>query len=117
VVFGPSLRVEVGEDLSLVSRTVADGAGVDRTVPFESLSGGAREQLGVIARLACAALVEDQGGVPVILDDALGFSDPRRLEEMGALLSLAGRRSQVIVLTCFPDRYRHVGGATVVRMA
>jgi len=111
VVFGPSLRIEVADDLSLVSRTVDD-----RTVPFDSLSGGAREQLGLIARLACAGIVEGQGGLPVVLDDALGFSDPRRLEEMGALLALAGRKSQVILLTCFPDRYRHVGGATVVRM-
>jgi len=117
VVYGPSFRVEVGEDLSLVSRTVADETGASRTVPFDSLSGGTREQLGVISRLACASLVEEQGGVPVILDDALGFSDPQRLEGMGALLSLAGRRAQVILLTCVPDRYRAVGGARVVRMS
>jgi hypothetical protein len=116
VVYGRSLHVEVGEDLSMVSRTIADATGMVRTVPFDGLSGGTKEQLGIISRLACASLVEDQGGVPVILDDALGFSDPQRLEAMGALLSLAARRSQVILLTCFPDRYRAVGGARVVRM-
>ena len=57
------------------------------------------------------------GGVPVILDDALGNSDPRRLEAMGAVLAVAGRQSQIIVLTCQPDRYEHVGGAHVVRLS
>ena len=112
VVFGASLGLEVGEDLRVRSRTL-DG----RTVPYESLSIGAREQLGVLTRLACAMLVAEDGGVPVMLDDTLGFSDPRRLEAMGAVLSLAGASCQVIVLTCYPDRYRHVGGARTVLLS
>ena len=112
VVFGASLGLEVGEDLRVRNRTL-DG----RTVPYESLSIGAREQLGVLTRLACAMLVADDGGVPVMLDDTLGFSDPRRLEAMGAVLSLAGTSCQVIVLTCYPERYRHVGGAKTVSLA
>jgi hypothetical protein len=111
VVFGESLRVDMTEDLKIASRTL------DRkTVPFGSLSVGAREQLGVITRLACAMIVAPDGGVPLILDDALGYSDPDRLEAMGAVLSLAGRSCQVIVLTCYPDRYRHVGEATIQRI-
>lgn len=43
----------------------------------------------------------------------MGLPDPARLETMGALLSLAGRTAQVLVLTWYPDRYRHVGDATV----
>ena len=109
VVFGPSLDVEVGDDLRVRSRTL-DG----RTVPYESLSIGAKEQLGVTMRLAGAMLVAEDGGVPVMLDDTLGFSDPRRLEAMGAVLALAGTSCQVIVLTCYPERYRHVGGARTV---
>ena len=112
VVFGPSLSLEVGEDLRVRSRTL-DG----RTVPYESLSIGAREQLGVLTRLACAILVAGDGGVPVMLDDTLGFSDPRRLEAMGAVLSIAGKSCQVIVLTCYPERYRHVGGARTVALS
>ncbi|MDO8485004.1 MAG: hypothetical protein Q7S35_08655 [Candidatus Limnocylindrales bacterium] len=87
-----------------------------RTIPFESLSMGAQEQLGLISRLACAMIVAPDGGVPLILDDALGNSDPQRLEAMGAVLSVAGRHCQIIVLTCQPDRYGHVGEATVVRL-
>lgn len=52
-------------------------------------------------------------GEPLILDDALGYSDPGRLEAMGAVLALAGRSCQVILLTCYPERYRHVGGAAI----
>jgi hypothetical protein len=36
---------------------------------------------------------------------------------MGAVLAVAGRQSQIIVLTCQPDRYEHVGGAQIVRLS
>lgn len=111
VVFGPSSSIAVDERLQIVSRT-RDG----QTVPYESLSAGAREQLGVLARLACAMLAADGGGVPVMLDDTLGFSDAHRLASMGAVLAMAGRSCQVIVLTCYPERYRTVGGAKTVRL-
>jgi hypothetical protein len=111
VVYGESFRVELSEDLRIASRTL-DG----QTVPFESLSIGTKEQLGVIARLACAIIVARDEGAPLILDDTLGFSDPSRLEAMGAVLGLAGNACQVIALTCHPDRYRHVGGATIRRL-
>ena len=113
LVFGPDFGVELDESLRIVSRTIGD-----QTIPFESLSVGAQEQLGLITRLACAMIVSrDGGGVPLILDDALGNSDPQRLEAMGAVLSVAGRHCQIIVLTCQPERYQHVGGATLVRLA
>jgi len=115
IVFGSDLSIEVDyQDLRVVGRTL-DGV----TVPYESLSVGAKEQLSLLARLACAVLVSRPGtadaGVPVIIDDALGNSDPARLERLGAVLSMAGRQVQVIVLTCVPDRYRNVGAATVIR--
>ena len=110
-VFGDGLSIELTEDLSIASRTL-DG----RTVPFESLSGGTREQLSILLRLAAAMIVAPDGGVPLILDDALGYSDSSRLADMGAVLALAGRHCQVIVLTCFPERYRAVGGARVVEL-
>ncbi|HVM13566.1 MAG TPA: AAA family ATPase [Egibacteraceae bacterium] len=111
IVFGPDLSVEVDEDLAITSRTLH---GI--TVPFPDLSAGAREQLAVIARLACAAITSQDGGVPLILDDALGYSDPARLEALGAVFTLAAPEAQVIVLTCMPDRYRHLGSAHVIRL-
>ncbi len=52
----------------------------------------------------------------LILDDALGYTDPERLKLMGAVLAKAGRECQIIILTCVPDRYSNVGEATVVRL-
>lgn len=105
-VFGPSFEVDIDSDLCIRSRTL-DGI----TVPYESLSGGAKEQLGILARLAGAALVAKEDAVPVVVDDALGFTDPDRLAKMGQLFDSVGTHGQVIVLTCSPDRYDGVRGA------
>jgi len=100
IVFGPDFEVRIDGDLRILSRTL-HGC----TVPFDSLSGGAKEQLGIVARLASAALVAKEDGVPVVIDDALGFSDPDRLARMGEVFDAVGGDGQVIVLTCSPDRY------------
>jgi AAA ATPase-like protein len=105
-VFGPTFEVDIDSDLCIRSRTL-DGI----TVPYESLSGGAKEQLGILARLAGAALVAKEDSVPVVVDDALGFTDPDRLAKMGEVFDTVGAHGQVIVLTCSPDRYDGVKGA------
>ena len=110
-VFGPTLRVEVDDALRVVNRTVNGN-----TLAVEQLSTGAREQLGVLVRLAAAQIVSKEGGVPLVLDDALGSSDEGRLASMGAVLRVASTDSQTILLTCAPERYAHVGAAQVVRM-
>ena len=110
IVFGSGFEVELGDDWSLISRTL-DG----KTLPFDDLSVGAKEQLGILTRLAAAQIVSKQGGVPLIIDDALGFSDPSRLETMGATIAAAGKNSQIIILTCTPGRFTHVGNANVVK--
>ncbi|MYJ81288.1 MAG: AAA family ATPase [Acidimicrobiaceae bacterium] len=112
IVFNSSFSVEIDGDLSVARRTL-DGD----TLEVDQLSTGAREQIGVLCRLACAAMVSpDGGGAPVIIDDALGWSDPDRLERMGAAIASAGQRCQVIILTCTPGRYAHIGNATTVRL-
>jgi hypothetical protein len=111
-VFGPSFEVEVDSDLRICNRTL-DG----RTVPYESLSGGAKEQLGILARLAGAALVAKEDSVPVVIDDALGFTDPDRLTKMGAVFDAVGSVGQVIVLTCTPTRYLGVKDAHVIELS
>lgn len=105
-VFGPTFEVDINSDLRIRNRTL-DGI----TVPYESLSGGAKEQLGILARLAGAALVAKEDTVPVVVDDALGFTDPDRLAKMGEVFDTVGAHGQVIVLTCSPDRYNGVKGA------
>ena len=110
IVYGPTFAAELSEDLQVVRRTL-DGT----TLELDQLSTGTREQLGVLSRLACAMIVSpEDGGAPVMIDDALGWSDPRRLESMGAAIAAAGKQCQVVVLTCTPGRYSHVGNAKVV---
>lgn len=112
IVFGPTFEVDLDNDLRIARRTLE---GI--TLDIDQISVGAREQIGVICRLACAAIVSpDGGGAPVVIDDALGWSDPSRLKAMGAAIGTASRESQVIILTCTPGRYAHVGNATVVRL-
>jgi hypothetical protein len=111
IVFGDDFEVEIDGELNICSRTLAG-----RTVPYESLSGGAKEQLGVVARLAGAALVAKEDGVPVIIDDALGFTDAVRLTKMGEVFNAFGGDSQVIVLTCNPERYASVADARHVEL-
>lgn len=112
IVFGATFEVDIDSDLSIISRTL-EGC----TVPYDSLSGGAREQLGILARLAGAALVAPEDTVPVVIDDALGFSDPQRLTAMGAVFSTVGDRGQVIVLTCQPSRYQDIADAEVIELS
>ncbi len=111
LVFDETFEVELNENLQIVSRT---RAGV--TVPFESLSGGTKEQLSLIFRLACSMIVAEDGGMPLIMDDALGYTDPERLRLMGAVLARAAKECQIVILTCVPDRYANVGEATVVSL-
>lgn len=111
IVFGGDLTIELTDDLAIASRTQGG-----RTVPFDQLSVGAQEQLGIVTRLAVAQLVADDGGVPVILDDSLGFSDPERLARMCAAISFAAQSCQVIVLTCTPERFADLGQAKRVRL-
>jgi hypothetical protein len=110
-VFGPSFEVDVDSDLCIRNRTL-DGC----TVPYESLSGGAKEQLGILARLAGAALVAKEDSVPILIDDALGFTDPQRLVKMATVFNTLGERGQVIVLTCTPGRYDGIKDAQRIEL-
>lgn len=109
LVFDPSFQVTIDDDLKITSRTVS---GI--TVPFDSLSGGTREQLSLMYRLSCSMIVAKDGGTPVILDDALGYTDPERLKLMGAVLAVAAKECQIVIFTCVPERYAFIGEAAVV---
>ncbi|MEH3129761.1 MAG: AAA family ATPase [Mycolicibacterium neoaurum] len=111
LVFGPDFEVDIDTDLTIRSRTLAG-----TTVGYESLSGGAKEQMGIVARLACASLVAKEDTVPVVIDDALGFTDPDRLTKMAAVFDAVGGDGQVIVLTCSPDRYAAIDDARLIEL-
>ena len=110
--YGRAVTIEFDEDLR-ISRRVLDSTALDAA----QLSGGAREQLSILSRLAVADIVGKGEGVPVVIDDALGFADSARVQRMNVVLSQLGRTNQIIVLTCDPARFDGVPGATVTSMA
>jgi len=80
----------------------------------DGLSIGTREQLAVLARLTFADLLDEHGKKsPIILDDALVFSDDRRFGEMQRILDRAAERLQIIVLTCHVRAYFERGWTTM----
>ncbi|MGJ8523533.1 Chromosome partition protein Smc [Carnimonas sp. R-84981] len=77
---------------------------------LEALSFGAREQLGVVCRLAYADLLRESGHPTLImLDDALVHSDAERLGRMKRVLFDAATRHQLLIFTCHPDAWRDLG--------
>ena len=112
LVYGPRFDISVAPDLRVVGRTL-DGV----TVPFEQLSSGAQEQLAVLVRLSCAAVIDPRDSVPLFFDDALGHSDPDRLAALAAAFTATAASAQVIVLTSSPDRFSGIDGAHLIRIS
>lgn len=78
---------------------------------LEILSGGTREQVAILTRLAFARLFAASGRpVPVILDDALVHSDDDRIEAMFDALHRTARDQQILVLTCRQRAFAALGG-------
>ena len=112
MIFGKDFAVSVGPELTIDSRTL-DG----KTLPFDQLSGGTREQLAILGRLACAQLVDPAEGAPLVIDDAFGYADDDRLLAMSQVFNLVGQTAQIIILTCYPRRFQDIGNAHTVRLA
>jgi DNA repair exonuclease SbcCD ATPase subunit len=77
----------------------------------DRLSGGMREQLSVLTRLAFARLLARDGRpAPVILDDALVYSDDDRIEKMFDALHRQSKDQQIIVFSCRQRAFQQLGG-------
>lgn len=109
--YGAPVDFEFDADLTVARRSF-QGVSLDTA----QLSGGAREQLSVLTRLAVADLVGGGDAVPVFIDDALGFSDRGRIGRMNLVLDALGRDHQIIVLTCDVARFEGIAGAEFVPM-
>lgn len=108
----PQATLDIGEDLTpgRLTRPNQDVAGSSGLVG--DLSFGAREQMGVITRLAYADLLQESGRPTlIILDDALVHSDDQRLEQMKRVIFDAAQRHQVLLFTCHPGAWRDLGVA------
>ena len=78
---------------------------------IDRLSGGMREQLSVLTRLAFAGLLARDGRpAPVILDDALVYSDDDRIERMFNALHQQARDQQILVFSCRQRAFARLGG-------
>lgn len=103
----PSAEITIDEDLRIIG--VVREAGYEEA--FHHLSMGTQEQIAVLVRLAFAEmLVEQSHPATVILDDALVFSDDRRMSRMFDILNLAARNVQVIIFTCREQLFEELGG-------
>ena len=86
------------------------------TFAFDSLSGGAKEQVAAAVRLAMAEILASNhdGCLPIIFDDAFAYADPERVQALQRMLDLAANRGlQVIVLTCTPADYIGLGAKDI----
>ena len=102
----PNAAINMDEQFNIVG--VSRQSGYEER--FERLSIGTQEQIAVLVRLAFAEMLVDQGApAAVILDDALVFSDDRRMQLMFDILSHAARRVQIIVFTCREQLFEGLG--------
>lgn len=106
---GASLTLNEQLVPTLLERRSAMGTHSEQN-ELEALSFGAREQLGVVCRLAYADLLKENGHPTLImLDDALVHSDTERLGHMKRVLFDAATRHQLLIFSCHPDAWRDLG--------
>ena len=108
------------EDRKVFLNDQLEIAGIGResaTIPFDSLSQGAREQLVLSLRLAVAEELSANGSSAqcLILDDVLVNSDKERRERIMDVLSAAKVNFQILLLTCHPDWYRGLGNPVQIK--
>ncbi|MGE4335400.1 MAG: AAA family ATPase [Pigmentiphaga sp.] len=107
----PGAEVVLDEALipARLNRPAANGPEIGEV---DALSFGAREQLGLISRLAYADLLREAGHPTlIVLDDALVHTDHERLDHMKRVLFDAAQRHQILLLTCHPQLWQDLGVA------
>ncbi|MEZ5776306.1 MAG: hypothetical protein R3D33_16835 [Hyphomicrobiaceae bacterium] len=103
----PEATIRLGPDALVPAGLVRAG----REEALTRLSEGTREQIAILVRLGFARLYAERGhALPVILDDALVYSDDARIEKMFDALERAAGLHQVIVLTCRLKAFERLGG-------
>ena len=99
----PEIDAESGTIARITRRNVEED--------FEVLSGGTREQISLMVRLAFANILAKQGRpAPLILDDAIVYTDDDRIEQMFNALTLRSNNLQIIVFSCRQRAFRDLGG-------
>lgn len=102
-------QARLGVDAGQVLPDQLQRAGQDEA--FDTLSGGTQEQIALLVRLAFARLLARGGQpAPVILDDAIVYTDDARIEKIFDALTLQADEMQILVFTCRQKSFRALGG-------
>lgn len=88
-------------DFKAESLLTSDGL----TAPLLDLSFGTREQLAFLSRLCLAEMLSEKERNLVVFDDNLVHTDPGRLKLACAMLQEAAATTQILLLSCHPERF------------
>lgn len=120
--FGP-VQEELKPLLSILHRDAALSFDSESLLPtglmryqteeiLDNLSGGTKEQIAILTRLAFAKLFARQGRhMPIVLDDALVYSDDDRIIKMFTALTRVAKDQQIFVFSCRQLAFQDLGGA------
>ncbi|MEJ8475377.1 AAA family ATPase [Roseibium algae] len=120
--FGP-VQEELKPLLSILHRDAALSFDSESLLPtglmradaketLDDLSGGTQEQIAILTRLAFARLFARQGRhMPIILDDALVYSDDDRIIKMFTALTRVAQDQQILVFSCRQLAFQDLGGS------
>ena len=114
--FWPDAEICVDAEDVLPTSLVRAGA----EEALDVLSGGTQEQIALLVRLAFARKAAKSGKTaPVILDDAIVYTDDHRIELMFDALTRQAQDLQIIVLSCRQKAFQGLGGRslTIARRA
>lgn len=99
------------DNLDFTIRRVSDGRVLDKAVVDSALSTGAKDQVYLAARLACAAEISCAEPIPIILDDPfIAFDDSRFESALRYVVGEVARSQQVVMLSCHESRHESVMG-------
>ncbi len=106
----PEVKIQFDAETMLPTVLVREGTAED----FGILSGGTQEQIALLVRLAFARLLANAGTpAPVILDDAIVYTDDNRIETMFDALTRQAQDLQIIVFSCRQKAFRDLGGRSL----
>ena len=111
-IFGRGVRIDVDWGDDPQKSTIHITRPGESTFAFDTLSGGAKEQVAAAVRLATAEILapSHDGTLPILFDDSFAFSDDARIQSLQSMLYLASTRGlQLLVLTCTPATYTGLG--------
>ena len=105
--FWPEAQLRLDPETLLPTALVRAGTEED----FDILSGGTQEQIALLVRLAFARMLAKAGTpAPIILDDAIVYTDDDRIERMFDALTRQAHDLQIVVFSCRQKAFRDLGG-------